>query len=366
MKLLLSVITTLLRINGVIGVLLVLFLLSMGQPKSEIAIDKYQQDHDSENFRRHLRDADADYQRQIQEKDQKLQSKENELQMVKAELENIKYAAAMNKSTDDLAPSKSTNPDKKVSSSNSLTATKLKSKPSSVSTKVGTQTTSQSNMVRKERRESSKGVVRGSQNFQKSSDKPILEKPMVVSSVFSSNQQVVDHKVQINSSISNVTIEKTSVTKSSQTNVSNRSQAKTANKEDNHQDVALYPQKYPANPQNAQKSYLNAETIGGKTQSSITQNPRNKAIHLANDLSIGLLIAGQKHQINYGTRTYRKVQTAIRSLRKGTSLSLEQASKRSSLDPSVLKQVAKWGEERPGSLQGNHQISLVETNKTED
>ncbi len=72
------------------------------------------------------------------------------------------------------------------------------------------------------------------------------------------------------------------------------------------------------------------------------------SIRLANDIAHGLVIAHQKQQIKYGTRMYRRVQTAIRLLRRGAGL--EGASRRSGVPRRVLDQLMKWGQQRPGAL----------------
>ena len=70
---------------------------------------------------------------------------------------------------------------------------------------------------------------------------------------------------------------------------------------------------------------------------------------LANDLSVGLIVADKKGELRYGTRNYKKVQTAILSLRRGSSQTLEEAAQRSGIDEKTLKWLAHYGENRPGS-----------------
>ncbi|MGK7962294.1 hypothetical protein [Crocosphaera sp.] len=71
------------------------------------------------------------------------------------------------------------------------------------------------------------------------------------------------------------------------------------------------------------------------------------SIQIANDIAYGLIIAHDKNQIRYGTRMYRKVQTAINLLRRGAGLN--GASRRSGVPRSVLDQLMKWGQQRPGA-----------------
>lgn len=74
----------------------------------------------------------------------------------------------------------------------------------------------------------------------------------------------------------------------------------------------------------------------------------NRSIYEANNLAYGLVIANSKKQITYGTQMYRKVQTAIRLLRRGDSL--EVAAQKASVPMSVIAQLQAWGETRPGSI----------------
>ncbi len=68
-------------------------------------------------------------------------------------------------------------------------------------------------------------------------------------------------------------------------------------------------------------------------------------IRIANDVAYGLLIASHKGQINYGTRMYRRVNSAIRWLRRSQSLS--EAARQSKVPLETLEQLVKWGQSRP-------------------
>jgi hypothetical protein len=89
---------------------------------------------------------------------------------------------------------------------------------------------------------------------------------------------------------------------------------------------------------------------------------RDQSIDIANDLAAGLQVADKTNYIKYGTRTYRKVQTAIGSLRQVSSTSLERAAQISGLKPSILAKVAQWGQDRPGSFESNDEISFAPSN----
>ncbi len=68
-------------------------------------------------------------------------------------------------------------------------------------------------------------------------------------------------------------------------------------------------------------------------------------IRIANDVAYGLLVASHKGQINYGTRMYRRVNSAIRWLRRSQSLS--EAARQSKVPLETLEQLVKWGQSRP-------------------
>ncbi|GFE69512.1 hypothetical protein [Chroococcus sp. FPU101] len=94
----------------------------------------------------------------------------------------------------------------------------------------------------------------------------------------------------------------------------------------------------------------------------VNPSPQQSDVHLshANDIVAGLMVADEKGQINYGTKTYKKVQTAIRALRSGKDLN--DAARLANLTPSVLNQLIKWGENRPGSLSELSEISQASPN----
>jgi hypothetical protein len=69
------------------------------------------------------------------------------------------------------------------------------------------------------------------------------------------------------------------------------------------------------------------------------------SISQANDVVYGLTIAHQKGRIKYGNYQYRKVQTAIKLLRRGKSL--EEAAQKSQVALSELEELVEWGKQRP-------------------
>ncbi|WP_157867495.1 hypothetical protein [Gloeothece citriformis] len=75
---------------------------------------------------------------------------------------------------------------------------------------------------------------------------------------------------------------------------------------------------------------------------------RDISNHYANNIAYGLAVAADEGQINHGTKMYRKVQTAIRLLRRGETK--EEATRKAKVPTSVMEQLMKWGEKRPGSL----------------
>lgn len=108
----------------------------------------------------------------------------------------------------------------------------------------------------------------------------------------------------------------------------------------------------PAAESTAQKEPETLEaTSNQKESAAISSNVANPTkekdnITLANDLSYGLLVAGHKKQINYGTTTYKQVQNVIRTLRQGKTLEI--ALKQTKLQSRLIQQLLEWGQYRSG------------------
>jgi hypothetical protein len=111
-------------------------------------------------------------------------------------------------------------------------------------------------------------------------------------------------------------------------------------------DITPPPEKSPETSEEKPK----AQPAGNEAvHTPITSKKIKKdLISYANDISAGLLVAGNKGQINYGTTNYRRVQTAIVLLRQGEDM--ENAARRAKVSLETLQQLIKWGKNRPGSL----------------
>lgn len=101
-----------------------------------------------------------------------------------------------------------------------------------------------------------------------------------------------------------------------------------------------------------------ARLVSNSITAPQARTPLDQPITLANDLSVGLIVADNRNELNYGTKNYKKVQTAILSLRKGDSKTLEDAARKAGIDPDTLKWLAHYGQNRPGSF-NPPQISMV-------
>jgi hypothetical protein len=117
----------------------------------------------------------------------------------------------------------------------------------------------------------------------------------------------------------------------------------------------------PKNPLSADKPHINEEQkpafiakaeVNEKTMrehkpklitADNVEEEASNSREMANYIARGLLVAGNKKQINYRTRTYFKVQSAIRSLRRGETLT--QAAKIAKIKLSVLEQLLVWGQQ---------------------
>jgi hypothetical protein len=75
-----------------------------------------------------------------------------------------------------------------------------------------------------------------------------------------------------------------------------------------------------------------------------TTTNREELSSYANDIAAGLLIAHQNGTVRYGSIRYKQVQSAMRELRRGKSLS--EAAKTAKVQPSLLRQLIDWGDER--------------------
>ncbi|MEA5510255.1 hypothetical protein VB715_10825 [Crocosphaera sp. UHCC 0190] len=108
---------------------------------------------------------------------------------------------------------------------------------------------------------------------------------------------------------------------------------------DNLEDAPIIPRVPQNNPQKIKLSRSPEETA--------TRLAQEVSIQIANDIAYGLVIAHEKRQVRYGTRMYRKVQTAINLLRRGAGL--DGASRRSGVPRPLLDKLMQWGQQRPGA-----------------
>jgi hypothetical protein len=107
----------------------------------------------------------------------------------------------------------------------------------------------------------------------------------------------------------------------------------------------------PTNPLPSAPSPKTRESLGRTPVARGRSAANGKKVHsirYANDIAVGLLVADRKGHINYGTKNYRRVQTAILLLRQGEDI--ETAARMSSVSVPTLHQLIKWGENRPGNL----------------
>ena len=112
----------------------------------------------------------------------------------------------------------------------------------------------------------------------------------------------------------------------------------------NEQDVKTSP---------VSKIEVEKEETVSTQKPEINQEPKFSSINTkelnshqkANRITRGLLVAGNKKQINYGTTTYFQVQSAIKALRRGTSLT--EAANVAKIKLSILEQLLIWGQPQP-------------------
>ncbi|MDJ0659655.1 MAG: hypothetical protein QNJ42_09200 [Crocosphaera sp.] len=106
------------------------------------------------------------------------------------------------------------------------------------------------------------------------------------------------------------------------------------------------------------EGFISPEDLNKKAQKqtrpfihSIIASQDKSPMDLSKDLAAGLIVAGNRDELSHSSTKYKKVQTAIRSLRKGSSQTLEEAASRASIDLKTLQWVAYYGQTRPGGIQ---------------
>ncbi|MDJ0842774.1 MAG: hypothetical protein QNJ08_00910 [Crocosphaera sp.] len=106
------------------------------------------------------------------------------------------------------------------------------------------------------------------------------------------------------------------------------------------------------------KGFISVDDLKKKEKSptpvssrSIVASQGKSPMDLSKDLAAGLIVAGNRNELSHKSTTYRKVQTAIGSLRKGSSQTLEEAAQRAGIDLETLTWVAYYGQNRPGGIQ---------------
>ncbi len=106
------------------------------------------------------------------------------------------------------------------------------------------------------------------------------------------------------------------------------------------------------------KGFISLDDLNKKHQKqqkpfsySIVASQGKSAMDLSKDLAAGLIVAGNRNELSHTSTNYKKVQTAIGSLRNGSSQTLEDASRRAGIDLETLQWVAYYGQQRPGGIQ---------------
>lgn len=350
MKLLLSVITTLLQINGVMALLLVLFVISMREQNTEMIAKVPQLHNNPESFRRDLQETESDYQKQIQAKDQKLQTYDQEITRLKAELETYKN---INLFLQGITNSVSSNPSVTQSQAPLVSLPTLQTQTPSASAEIFRKIEDYSIPSKALKNIPQYPQPVAPQSFSSTSNRLILT-PINPQFLGESppSREIRQQQPQAIPEIAIISQFEPQPLQQGHPEIAMTMAPRTQKKKMNSEQMSPSPENSENSPREFRQQPLVAKAIA--------ETPRDRAIHLANDLTVGLLIAGQRRYINYGTSTYYQVQTAIRSLRKGTSDDLAEASHRSKLHASVLEQVAKWGAIRPGGFpKDSNQISLA-------
>ncbi|MEA5511036.1 hypothetical protein VB715_14780 [Crocosphaera sp. UHCC 0190] len=327
MKSLLYVLKTLLQINGVIAVLAFLTIFAMRQQKSAIVATSPES---AKGFHRNIQDIPSDYQQQIETNRQQIEAlKAEKDQQIKA----LQAQLATYQTPKDLTRSVSHAPSPQIS------VPKI-AKTAPESARAKSQTTDQNNSAQRTQSPSNP-IIHPSVAVQRKATPKLARQ--VNPSVESSN--AANHALQE----TNQTLAMVSVP---------------IFEEPNKQPLNSVRQEQPLTlVEQSKQRPIQSVKVAQLVVTPTATTPLKASIPLANDLAAGLIVAQREKQINYRTRTYKKVQTAIRSLRKGSSSSLEDAANQAQIEASVLKQVAEWGRERPGRFESTT-VSLADSEST--
>lgn len=330
MKSLLYVIKTLLEINGAIALLLLVCFAALRQQKTTITANVSGPD---QSFHRDIQELPSDYEKQIEANRRQIeklkQEKEQQINALKAQLAAYQQVAPLPAVVSHSQPSP-TSPGKvnepstpKSESSSTLKPVKVKKATAVVDTKPP---------VTPQTQESS----------------PASEPDKTSHRQESNNSE---DKVPLSAEIAQEHENKETPTLA----VTPSQQAESDISPDRVNTIPLYDSSefLSALPRPGQLRPSSSPIVAPKATT-----PLDPSIRLANDLAAGLIVAQKKNEIKYRTTNYRKVQTAIKSLRKGSSDNLEQAASRAQIDSSMLARVAEWGKERPGRFDPHH-ISMV-------
>lgn len=319
MKSLLYVIKTLLEINGAIALLLLLCFAALRQSKTSITANV---SDPNQSFHRDIQELPSDYEKQIEANRQEIEQlkleKDQQINALKAKLAAYQQAAPLPAVVSHSQPSPTTTENVNEPSTSTL-------KP--VTVKKATAVVNTNSPVTRQTQERSPASAPDKTSHRQES---------------TNSEGQASLSAEIAQEYGNKRTPTLAFTLSQQ---ADREVA----------DMLLYDSSefLSALPRPGQLRPLPSPIVAPKATT-----PLDPSIRLANDLAAGLIVAQQRNEINYRTMNYRKVQTAIKSLRKGSSDNLEQAASRAQIESSVLAQVAEWGKERPGRFDPHH-ISMA-------
>ncbi len=325
MKSLLYVIKTLLEINGAIALLLLLCFAALRQSETSITANVSDPD---QSFHHDIQELPSDYEKQIEANRREIEQlkleKDQQINALKAQLAAYQQAAPLPAVVSHSQPSPTT-AEKVNEPSTPKSESSSTLKP--VTVKKATAVDNANSPVTRQTQESSPASAPDERSYRQES---------------TNSEGQASLLAEIAREHENKEIPTLAVTRSQQ-----------ADREVT--DTLLYDSSefLSALPRPGQLRPLPSPIVAPKATT-----PLDPSIRLANDLAAGLIVAQQRNEINYRTMNYRKVQTAIKSLRKGSSDNLEQAASRAQIESSVLAQVAEWGKERPGRFDPHH-ISMA-------
>lgn len=320
MKRIRSIISTLIQINVVIVVLSILCVAVIRKQQAMMTDDRQKLFSQNETEQQQIQEKISQYQKQVQTNEQKLSQYEQDLKNTQVQLEAYKQQNRLLRQKDVAQKPSTSNLNQGVYKSNNQSNSKPVNQPQVSSPKSTPFKQANISSPKPTPVKTVPSVARVTQVIPKKSETLII--PIIQPSPSVQLSQKPPLEITTNNRV--------------KTNP-NPQPSKRLN-----QDQEIVSMTTKAEPDKV------SPTPSDETILTKFKTKRDLSIYYANNLAYGLIVAHNKGEIKHGTKMYKKVQTAIRALRKGESK--EVAMNKAKVPENVMNQLIKWGEQRPGSL----------------